>query len=196
MAKTKSIGNFYDVSPNQIITIKCSEEFKVYQVDLSGEALHYIGPDRSTDRKFVFKTDASMERLEVVTDGLLDFIVKDLPSPQEINSPVPIEAITERPLTLKEELMQYFSHQLQQMRSSEAETEFESLEEADDFDIDDDELPLSKYELDDMIEEEPISLLQTPPASEDHVSEAQPEILGEKVSETPEAAKPSPAIEK
>lgn len=57
---------------------------------------------------------------------------------------VPHEALLTdpRPLTLQEEIARFFGH-LQRSQNSET----ESWEDADDFDIDDDDLPISQYEV-------------------------------------------------
>lgn len=65
---------------------------------------------------------------------------------------------------------------------------FESFEEADDFDVDDDEVPLSPYELTEM-QEERTFLPAKPPFKDDEVAE-RPSAVSASEGKPPEGSNP------
>lgn len=84
----------------------------------------------------------------------------------EVCNPKPEEiVIGKRPPSLKEQIQRLVKVELSEQAGAQ---EFETWEEANDFDIEDDGNPLSGLEVQDMIDEEPIEIEtpETPPPAE------------------------------
>lgn len=153
MTAKKKRNKLIDAKPHTLYTVRSTEEMSVFVLDATGEVHTLIGPNRSTDRVMVVKADSSFSVIDVVSDGHIEVSEKALPNPVETPDPIPIETAIDRPLTLKEEMMRYISSEIQRQVEGETKEEMESFEEADDFDVGEEEEWSSPYEMSEMQEE-------------------------------------------
>lgn len=170
-----------DVSPGQVVRIRAADTFMVF-AETDGEKVRILGPNHSTDRfcKVVVPTGIDSILIECDPDCAIETQVSDQPSRFEEVDPVPIEvpAFAGRPETT-EEIVARMLHT--HLRNEEDKREAESWEQANDFDVDEDEW-VSPYELVQMADDEPLDLESLSPADK---SEAGPESASESPPETP-----------
>lgn len=142
----------YDVSTRSQITIRSSMDFLVWTQNEDG-LLALVGPDSTTQRKFVFDVSKGVEKVIIETNGEVFIDEKARPDPLEAVDPLPMEGYLERPLTLKEEMMRFIATEIHRQQLVHND-ELEEFDDAMDFDVDDDQpLPYSKYE--EMVDEYP-----------------------------------------
>lgn len=133
-------------------TVLTIEPFAVYLLR-GKKRMRILGPLAVTDRRLTF-TLAEGDHVEVVTEG--DWSVTGSPRVhhKEKNNGVPVELgiPTERPLSLREEMQRYIRNEISIAAAARG---YETVDEANDFDIDDEEdLPsMTGYEILEMPEE-------------------------------------------
>lgn len=88
--------------------------------------------------------------------GELDELGREVPDPRPVEWPLGLKA----PLSIQDEIKRYVRAELSQAAGGAG---FETFEEADDFDVDDEELLTSPYELQEMQEERPLVAKQEAP---------------------------------
>lgn len=111
------------------------------------------GPSNSNDRRLRIVVSAH-QGVAVETEGLWMFHVEPLPQRGEYNSGIPVELglPEDRPLSLRDEMMRFIRAEMSRQAED---TGQETFEEANDFDVGEDEWT-SPYELIDMVDEEPV----------------------------------------
>lgn len=133
-------------------TVLTVEPFAVYLLR-GKKRLRILGPPATTDRRFTF-TLGQGDYVEVVTEG--DWSVTGAPrvNHKEENNGIPVElgVPSERPLSLREEMQRYIRNEISIAAAARG---YETVDEANDFDIEDDEdLPsLTGYEVLEMSDE-------------------------------------------
>lgn len=143
----------YDVSPGSIVSIRATKSFTVVAIDGQGE-VHVLAPDRETDRKAVFVVPEAVDSIEVETDGMVS--IKETPSVrrQEKVDRTRLELNMEKPLSIREEIAKYVGEYIRLQRQHEEGEEYETFEEANDFeDFDPDDVLISPYEVTPMQDE-------------------------------------------
>lgn len=130
------------------------------------------GPTNSNDRRLRVVVNAH-EGLSIETDGLWMFHVEPLPHRTEQNSGIPVELglPEDRPLSLRDEMMRFIRAEMSRQAED---TGQETFEEANDFDIEEDEWR-SPYELIEMVDEEPIDDRDNSIESPDPPADTQPD---------------------
>lgn len=93
-------------------------------------------------------TKELFDKLSELTQSMLDERGFELPNPVPIQKSLKIK----RPPTLQEQIRRIIKTDLSNQAMSQG---FETFDQANDFDIDEDPLPTSQYEAQDMIAEEP-----------------------------------------
>ena len=172
----------FQFDKKQKISVLADGVFVIYLLK-DGERESIIGPRDSNVRQinFILPNNSS---IEVVCQDLVMYsvIAKELPEDREIPDPRPLEAAisTESPLSLRDEMKRFIRQEFS--RQAEVQGE-ESIEDADDFDIEDDDMLYSPHEYkelqDDYLPEDNVSLLERQ-APEDR---AEPSGEGESPSE-------------
>lgn len=107
-------------------------------------------------------------------DRACDLLEAEIVDGKELNNPVPVVLATglNRPLTLAQQIDRILHHRLSREASRQG---FETLEESEDFDIDDDfnsDLPYTVHEMADEVLTEAKNRPPAPPASSDQPNEA------------------------
>jgi hypothetical protein len=167
------IGSYsQEVYPPVIVNIECDTEFKVYGVDESGEISHFFGPYNTQLRKWRFELRENVTAIQVTTDdwALSTLALKKIPPSSEIFDPRPMSVAMRQsaPPTLKDEMRRFFRQEMATYALSQGK---ETEEEANDFELpEDDQDPLSGYEVIDMVNEAPVEQEEPegePPEGED-----------------------------
>lgn len=158
--------------------MQAADAFQVTGINSDGEIVEVVGPKTVGQLEMVqnvVNTDVQQIEITCDTNTIYNVEIQQLAESAENLDPVPIE-VAEPQLTLKDTIQMYVREALHNETSNEQET----FEEADDFDMDDDSLPSSPYEFEEMQEE----YLDTPLA--------EPEKATESPSEPPQEPKGNP----
>lgn len=133
----------------QEIFAEFGEEFVAY-VTNKGKPVRLAGPDNVNDRRLRCTLNPG-EGLSVTTNGLSTHAVHARPRGEE-NDGIPVELglPEDRPLSLREEMMRFIRDE---MSRQSVDAGAESFEDANDFEIEDEEPFYSPYEFVDMEEE-------------------------------------------
>jgi len=145
-------GNIPAASYPQLVKADFQLPFTAYVTE-GKKKVRIAGPSSSNDRRLRIVVNAH-EGVSIETDGLWMFHVEHLPQRGEHNSGIPVELglPEERPLSLRDEMMRFIRSEISRQADD---TGQETFEEANDFDVDEDEWK-SPYELIEMVDEEPI----------------------------------------
>lgn len=167
-----------ELPKNCRLVIRSDGEFYVYVVDPAGiVAAVLLGPDASTARVFRVSESREARVVEVVVASADVNVYSELvPCGSHVEeldpTPVSVPLGYQQPLTLQEEMRRFIREEISRAAASGGAGTFE---EEDDFDIEDEELPLSQYEMDVMQEEAPREWTKEPaPAKGPVVPPAKP----------------------
>lgn len=133
-----------------------------------------VGPPSTTWRRFQFDTRPGEAEFEITTEGRWELTVQELREGDPVD-PVPMEDTLEPGLSLREELRQYIMEEVYRQNVEKDEV-IDSPEEADDFDVEDEEEIASPYEFVELDEEIP---LESDPYVRDNVSHGTTKEEGE-----------------
>lgn len=138
------------------VELRSDGAFAVWTVREDNSLGEIVGPKSSTDRFASFRAHGREVRLRVVHKDPVSVVPRyiDRGSDMEEVDPVPVELPFARPKSMQQRVDEMVRLALERQAEREG---FESPEEAMDFDVDEDPEILSKYELSDMQDEEPIS---------------------------------------
>ena len=134
-------GNDYIVvARGEVLEIRTTGPFSIL---CNGEIL---GPNAIGDRLFLLKIPPGMREVDVIIEDEFDWSYKITPyDAAEDPPPGKIEGPLETPLTLREEMRRFIQEELSPIAADKGQ---ESIEEANDFEIDDEEPDfLSQYEV-------------------------------------------------
>ena len=157
------IGSFtQDIPAHTQINVEGQSEFVVLELDKEGKASHMVA--RSNDRqcKMTIRKDTKL-KFDILGKNFISLEAHPVQSDHETVSPIPYEipGDNQANMTLEEKLKRYLSEMVQE-RYGEDSAAYDTFEEAMDFDPDDED-PLSGFEINDVIEEEPVTPPETPP---------------------------------
>ncbi len=160
----------HPVTPGSVVEIRTDAEFTAYALE-NGERTSILGPNHSTERRLKFTIPPFIRTVEITTrkSGRYVFTETLRINHQEVPDKTPIEiGIHERPDPLAEQIQMIVQAEMSKLAVA---TGRESFEEANDFEIDDEDDPHSQYELTVLQEEhEP-----DPPPAEPAPSKKEPE---------------------
>lgn len=138
------------------INVRADGPFMAYAIE-NGNRKHVLGPFRRDVWMLNITLEGLIKEFEInPNDGTnYEVDIKELPSAKSINSGIPVEVPLDCkvPQTTEQIVAKYVSEALFRQN----EDKFESPEEADDFIEDEEDHMWSKYELEDMQEEEPLT---------------------------------------
>lgn len=176
-----------DVNENgsERLRIVSDGPFTVYGL-YEGERHKVLGPESTAHRMFSMVIPEICDQIEIVTaeETGYEFERVYLPPRHEPNSGIPHEtALEERPMTLKDEMKLYLAQEIRRIRQLEENDDFETFEEAQDFEIPEDDV-LSGYQVLAMQDDFP------PPEDQPTASEASPvdQTTAPPTPETPEVS--------
>ena len=142
-------------NPQAQVIIRASGAFTVFAVGESDQRLRILGPNSSSSR-YLKVAPGACNAIEIQTepDTAIEWELSILPSRRDDVSEPPREIPVgmEKPETLEQMMMRLVETRLAEFADDSG---HESFEDADDFDIDDDALPHSPYEMVDMQEDRP-----------------------------------------
>lgn len=154
-----------DVTPGTRVVIDCDKEFTVYGYEeKNGKPSTLFGPSSATDRRCVFVAPDGVVCFEVRcperAKWQVEFVTrakKEVPDGTRVELGIP----RRRPNSLAEDMKRFIREELSRQAE---EQEFETFEEADDFDIwDEPPDPISRYEMSELQEEAEIPDADPPP---------------------------------
>jgi hypothetical protein len=132
-----------EIKPCSRVNIESDRDFTVYGL-VDGEK---VSVHPSINRRLSLFPAEQVDAIlvDIEDGGLFICQISEIPNPKEKPDlrPVEIPLGLDRPPSLKEEMQMYIRQQFSQLAE---EHNLGSFEEEDDFDIDDDDLPYSKYE--------------------------------------------------
>lgn len=135
------------------VTLRTTGPFTLVEIDADGEVINILGPENSEGRFLRVVPSLKAAAVQVLCGDSTSYVYLDenLPSRKEVPDPIPVEVPYDmtRPPTM-EELIRMHVRQAMADHSDDLGT----FEEEDDFDIDEEDLPYSQYEMRDMVEEE------------------------------------------
>lgn len=178
----------YAVECGSRCVVVCDASFYVYgYVKGNSSPAALLGPDSDQDRKCVFLVPSGVHQVEVrCRDRARHVFTETKKPPKEELDPTPVEVpigMTKRAPSLHDDMKRFIR---EEMSRAAAEAGFESLEESDDFELDEDPDPVSRYELSEMQEEAIWPEDPDPPAEDRAKAPA-------KSGEGPEAEEAEPA---
>lgn len=157
----------HPVTPGAVVNIVTDAEFTVYALE-KGVRASILGPNHSTERRFKIHIPVSVNQIEVTTRKSGRWIVTETirASSKEVPDPTPVEIGVKGE---EDSHADYIRRIVEDVVSKHAElNEAETFEEANDFDVGDQE-PTSPYEITEMQEEaappEPPTKTEEPSAS-------------------------------
>lgn len=167
----------YEFVGNEKVTILCESTASVFEVDEDGQPKKFLV---SGSNRLQFRTKGPIAAfVSVPGQSHWSIEVEELPDPFDKADPRPVEIPEElaKEVTLEDKLKQFVADMVAERYGADSD-QMETLEEALDLDMDDeDELPLSGYEVNEMDEVEP---------------PAEPAAEPPKPVEEPEEPQPSP----
>lgn len=128
--------------------LRGDESFGLHALDDNGEVLKVIGSGTALDFKCREDTNLYLKQTSESSYVSIQEVEKQF-NPAD---PVPVEIEDKKPLTLKQELEKFIVDAVRHTYGQGSD-QLETLEESMDFDLDDDEVPLSGYEVLDLVEE-------------------------------------------
>ena len=158
------------VDPGSRVRIFSTSEFTAYG-QAKGKRTGILGPPNASVRTWSLRLPLEFDAIEIKTlkstEWTLDWVS---PDKKETPDPIPIETTVEKPLTLREEMKRYIRTEMSHIAEK---NEMETEEEANDFEMDEDDEFTSPYEIHDMVDEE-IDPLPDPPEEPQPALEADP----------------------
>lgn len=132
-----------EIKPCSRVNIESDRDFTVYGL-VDGDKVS-VHPSINRRLRLFPAEQVDAILVDIEEGGLFTCVVSAIPNPKEKPDlqPVEIPIGLDRPPSLKEEMQMYIRQQFSQLAE---EHNLGSFEEEDDFDIDDDDLPYSKYE--------------------------------------------------
>ena len=131
------------------VVVRTDGQFRLY-AGSEEKPQRILGPSKSTARLFAMNLEAGGLHLEVDEDTLWSVEIAEIPPAAETPDPIPMEIPVEfEGRELRDEVMDYVREVLSRQVADDG---FETLEEANDFEMDDDEDPLiaSPYEYEEL----------------------------------------------
>lgn len=138
-------SNTHEIKPLSRVIFESDQEFTVYGL-VDGEKVS-VHPSNNRRLRLFPAEQVDALLVDIPKGGIYTVSIDQLPPPQEIADPRPVEIPLglNRPLTLKEEMRRFIREEFSNYATTQGAPSFE---EEDDFDIDDDDtMPFSKYEL-------------------------------------------------
>lgn len=175
-------GMFSDTT-DEISQVRANCPFLVWRVDReTGEQQAIMGPDSNEDRVFTVLTPhGSALYVELQYENGVCTIERTMAAPRaETPDPTPVEMPigVQRPESLEEMMNRLIVDRW--LHVQRANSENETFEEANDFEVDEDPEPFSQYEVVELQEEEPIQ------------AEPVPESDGQAAQDEPATPEPEP----
>ncbi len=197
MYKGKKLLN---VEPPMKVVIMSDGEFSVYGC-VKGDVRSILGPVSALHRSCVIHLVEPIDGFMVAAKPSVQWSIKYVPvtdGKEYLDStPVELPVGYEKPLTLREDMMRFIREEVSAVAAS---NQAETFEDADDFDVMDDELPDSVYEFaelqDDYVPEEVEVESETKVVDEPDSGDSggSPDVPGAKeVEEVKEEGKPAVA---
>lgn len=178
-------------APRGVVTIRCDSGFRAYGL-IGKEKAILLGPQNSTNR--VLRVDVEgIDAVHVEADdnqAFHDFAFTPS-SRYEKHDPTPVEIPLglDRPETLEDIVRRFVRHEASIQAE---ESGHETFQEANDFDVSDEDEFKSPYELSDMQEEYPISAAEPPEPPAEPETPRPPENAAEASSEESGVTPPAP----
>ena len=143
----------FEAEPGSLLSIRASGTFIVYAVT-TGQRTRILGPDSASTRYWKHQVPLCEEiEIETEPDTAIEWKMQALPAREETPDPVPVEIPVsgKKPESLESIVARLLHDHLEREQQAGRET----FEEADDFDIADEETWTSPYEFVDMDEDAP-----------------------------------------
>lgn len=142
----------HPVTPGSVVNIRTDAEFTVYAIE-KGVRTSILGPDHSTERQIKLHIPGWLHQIEVTTRKSGRWILTETVRPthkEKINN-TKVEIGVREEHDPQAEMVQQITEQiLSKLADKEG---HETIEEADDFNVEDEFDPTSQYELSEMQEE-------------------------------------------
>lgn len=145
----------YAVECGSRCVVVCDASFYVYGYEKGKSTpAALLGPDSDQDRKCVFLVPSGIHSVEVRCRERARHVFTETPrAPRELLDPTPVEVpigMSKRVPSLHDDMKRYIREEISRQAGDAG---FETLEEADDFDVGEEVDPVSRYELSEMQEE-------------------------------------------
>lgn len=143
-----------EVAPNHAFHVWAESDFVVFLLTRNHPEGEMIAPRNSNSRRWVLGPSALPVNLKLVTAGGLSYYLLPTAPVVEVLDDTPVEnpAAGKQPLSLQQEMQRMIRTEMSRLAAEQGQ---ETMEEADDFDEDEDD-PLSQYQLTEMQVEEPL----------------------------------------
>jgi hypothetical protein len=171
------LGDFaLDVPAHVQMFVDSQVEFSVFEVDKKGKVLHFLG--NSVDRKWKATVTKDCKLKFDVAEHMHTAVdARPIKPPHEVVSDIPVEVEVDLPPKDLQQQIKEFAALMVTERYGRDSEEVDTFEEMMDFDIpDDDDMPLTGYEVQDVVPEEvPIVEEEEPPPPEPEQDPPPPE---------------------